>query len=150
MNNKDINLKKVNKEDAIKKNKRLFDFNKEQFGIILELYRMGCTDKQIITKYGISQNTYYEWKKRQCSFDKELTNREKIDQAKNDMYLRLYDKAFDLALNKDNVPMLKYIMANKLGWSDKVEQKVDTTQSVKIVNNDSEDIETLGEYLDNE
>ena len=39
-------------------------------------------------------------------------------------------------------------MANKLGWSDKVEQKIDSTQNISIINNDNEDIETLGDLCD--
>ena len=148
MNNIKVNLQKVDKNKVKDKNKKSFDFTNEELNKVLQLYRMGCTDVEVMRKYGMSEHQFYDWKKKQSRIDPDKTNRDVIEQAKNDMYLLLYNKAFDLALNKDNVPMLKYVMANKLGWSDKVEQKIDSTQNVSIINNDNEDIETLGDLCD--
>lgn len=147
MNNIKVNLQKVDKDKVKDKSKKSFDFNNDELNKVLQLYRMGCTDVEVMRKYGMSEHQFYNWKKKPSRVDPERTNRDLIEQAKNDMYLLLYNKAFDLALNKDNVPMLKYVMANKLGWSDKVEQKVDTTQSVSIVNNANEDIELLSDAI---
>lgn len=148
MNNKKVNLQKVDKNKVKDKTKKSFDFTNEELQKVLQLYRMGCTDVEVMRKYGMSEKQFYGWKKKPCRLDPEKTNKEFIEQAKNDMYLLLYNKAFDLALNKDNVQMLKYIMANKLGWSDKVEQKIDSNQNVNIVNNDDETIETLGDICE--
>ena len=147
MNNLKVNLQKVDKNKVKDKSKKSFDFNTEELNKVLQLYRMGCTDVEVMRKYGMSEHQFYDWKKKQSRIDPDQTNRDLIEQAKNDMHLLLYNKAFDLALNKDNVTMLKYVMANKLGWSDKVEQKIDSTQNVSIVNNDYDDIELLGDII---
>lgn len=140
-----IDLTTKDKNKVKDKKKKQFDFKNEELKEVFKLYELGCTDKQIMNKYGISSSCYYEWKKRPCRLNKDFTNGEMIQQHKADMEISLFGKAFELALKEGNVNMLKFVMANKLGWSDKVEQKVDTTQSVSIIDNSNDTIETLGD-----
>lgn len=132
---KPVKDKKKYKDDR----KKAWEFKKEEYDKVMHMYSLGATDALIRRRYKMSQSQFKTWK------DKHIDD---IEQAKASKEMLILSKAYDIALNKDNVTMLKYIMTNELGWSERNENIEQSVQTVQIVDNSGDEIETVKNKLD--
>jgi len=93
----------------------------------------GCSQNQVAVRLGINEDTLYDWVKRYSHFSGCL--------ARGKMAAKAFfeDQIIDNLDNaRYNTNLLKFAMANRFGWSDKVEQKQSFTVNVnhtEITNN---------------
>lgn len=104
---------------------------------ILEMITLGSSYGMVKNYFGMSNS---EWNKFYEKYETE------IKQARATRQLDLIFKTNDLSFNRNNFNALRMLLINETELQDKVEQKIDSVQSINIVDNtdDLDEVETFG------
>lgn len=110
---------------------------KKELPQILEMIKQGASYNMIKNYFGMTNS---EWTR---FYEKHEVD---IKQARAIRQLELVYKTNDLSFNHNNFNALRMLLINETELQDKVEQKIDTVQSINIVDNTEqmEEIEILG------
>ena len=92
--------------------------------IALDFLSQGKSIVQLSTKLGVHRDTLYEWAERNEEFS------DTLEQGKQNSQEHWENKLEEMMFMKDiNTPLVKLYFANRFGWSDKQESKVDHQSS---------------------
>ena len=97
-------------------------YKPEYNDLALELLSSGGTIKQLARKIGVARSTLYEWEKENEQFSDTL----KLGREFAEAYWE--EEVQNMMYNREiNAPIVKLVMANRFGWTDKQDIKQDIT-----------------------